>query len=136
MFGNNAIDGWFKYSRGERSSNFAYASLADVQNNVSSLGYPEDAIRYVKGMVEETIPTILPEQVSILRLDTDFYSSTKHALDYLYPLISTGGVSIFDDYGHFLGARKAVDEYMASLECKPMLSRLDYTGRLAIINGS
>ena len=55
-----------------------------------------------------------PERISLLRLDTDWYESTKLGLEVLYPRLSIGGVCILDDYGHWLGARQAVDEYFAA----------------------
>ena len=67
--------------------------------------------RPIKGKVEETIPKHIPEQISLLRLDTDFYESTKHELIHLYPRLSKYGILIVDDYGHWSGAKKAVDEY-------------------------
>jgi hypothetical protein len=106
------------------------ASLEDVQANMRSTGYPESRVTYVPGMVENTIPGTLPEQIALLRLDTDFYESTAHELQHLYPLLAPGGVLIVDDYGNWQGARKAVDEYFAD---EPLLfSRIDYTARQAI----
>lgn len=69
----------------------------------------------VKGPVEETLRVTknLPKQIAILRLDTDFYESTKAELEVLYPRLSPGGVLIVDDYGEWAGARRAVDEYFA-----------------------
>lgn len=72
-------------------------------------------LRTVKGPVEETLtdPGNLPERIAILRLDTDFYESTRAEMEVLYPRLSKGGVLIVDDYGEWAGARKAVDEYFA-----------------------
>lgn len=72
-------------------------------------------LRTVKGPVEETLGDLenLPERIAILRLDTDFYESTKAELEVLYPRLSKGGVLIVDDYGEWAGARKAVDEHFA-----------------------
>ena len=97
---------------------------------MASTGYPLDRITLCKGMVEDTLPSQAPNEISILRLDTDWYDSTKHELEVLYPRLSPGGVLIIDDYGYWAGARKAVDEYFS---LKPiMLMRLDNTGRIAI----
>jgi len=72
----------------------------------------------------------VPREIALLRLDTDWHSSTAHELEHLYPLVATGGVLIVDDYGHFQGARKAVDEYF---EHSPiLLTRVDYTGRVGL----
>jgi len=91
-------------------------------------------LRTIKGPVEETLarPENLPEQIALLRLDTDWYESTRHELEHLYPRLSPGGVLIIDDYGHWNGARQATDEYLAQLERPPFLTRIDYTVRLAI----
>jgi hypothetical protein len=106
------------------------ASLEDVQANMRSTGYPQERITYVRGMVEETIPETIPDQIALLRLDTDFYESTAHELEHLYPRLTPGGVLIVDDYGNWQGARKAVDEYFAA---EPLLfSRIDYTARQAV----
>ena len=82
--------------------------------------------------MEDTIPKNSPEKISILRLDTDWYESTKHELEYLFPRLSSGGILIIDDYGHFKGAKKAVDEYFTKNKIQYFLNRIDYTGRLIV----
>ena len=66
--------------------------------------------------MEETLKNgeNLPNKISILRLDTDFYESTKIELKYLYPLLVEGGILIIDDYGSWLGSKKATDEYFSN----------------------
>jgi hypothetical protein len=96
----------------ENSSRWAYATLAEVERAMYETGYDREKISFVKGKVEETIPDNAPQSISLLRLDTDWYESTRHELIHLYPRLSHGGVIIIDDYGHWLGARKAVDEYI------------------------
>ena len=68
----------------------------------------------------------------MLRLDTDWYESTKHELEHLFPLLSPGGALIIDDYGHWDGARRAVDEYFSASGRRVLLSRIDYTGRMTL----
>jgi O-methyltransferase len=111
---------------------WCYASLEDVIANVRTTGYPEDKVVFVKGRVEDTIPARIPEKLAILRLDTDWYESTAHELLHLYPRLTRHGVLIIDDYGHWQGARQAVDEYVAKLSAPLFLQRTDYTGRVAI----
>jgi hypothetical protein len=118
--------------RTDDTSNWCYASLADVQSNLDSVGYVKSKIRYVVGKVEETLPDHAPGEISILRLDTDWYESTKHELVYLYPRLVKGGVLIIDDYGHWQGARKAVDEYFFDNGISLLLNRIDYTGRIGV----
>jgi len=108
----------------------AYASLEQVTSNMASTGLPLDRIRFVKGPVEETIPRETPEAIAILRLDTDWYESTLHELIHLYPKVSPGGILIIDDYGHWQGARKAVDQYFKHAPL--FLNRIDYSARLAV----
>ena len=95
-------------------------------------GYPEERIHLVRGPVEETIPERSPGPLALLRLDTDWYESTRHELIHLYPLLSKGGVLILDDYGHWDGARKAADEYFGAEAAPLLLNRIDYAGRIAI----
>jgi O-methyltransferase len=108
------------------------AALDGVKEVIESTGYPGNKTHFVKGMVEETIPHFAPSKIALLRLDTDWYESTKHELEHLFPRLSKGGVLIIDDYGHWQGARKAVDEYFARNDIKILLNRIDYTGRIAV----
>lgn len=106
------------------------AYLPTVRANMESTGYPSDRVSYVCGLVEETIPATIPDQIALLRLDTDWYGSTAHELRHLYPLVASGGVLIVDDFGHFQGVRKAVEEYFA--ERPILMTRVDYTGRMGV----
>jgi O-methyltransferase len=134
VWGNRAIDGWRPHAKDERSSDWALATLEEVRANLGQTGYPQARLHYIKGMVEETIPAQAPQQIALLRLDTDWYASTRHELEHLFPRLMPHGVLIIDDYGHLKGARKAVDEYVAQLSVPLMLMRVDYTGRVAVKN--
>lgn len=109
-----------------------YASLEEVKRNLLSTGYPKKNLVFVKGKVEETIPEKSPKRIALLRLDTDWYESTAHEMKHLYPILVHGGVLIIDDYGHFAGAKEAIDNYMRKNNVKMMLSRVDYTGRIGL----
>lgn len=115
-----------------KGSGSCRGELGLVKSNMASTGYPGDQVHYVVGKVEDTIPGQIPSSISLLRLDTDWYESTKHELIHLYPLLSPGGIMILDDYGHWQGARKAIDEWLASQNPRPFLHRIDYTGRLIL----
>lgn len=119
-------------SSSRESDDWAIASLADVRAAVLGVGYPEERIHFVQGPVEETLPTQVPEEIALLRLDTDWYASTKHTLVHLYPQLSPGGVVIVDDYAYWQGARQAVDEYIAEHDLPLLLNRIDYTARIAV----
>jgi O-methyltransferase len=116
----------------DESSTWATASLSDVHSNLVGTGYPETNIRFIQGPVERTLPAAIPDRIALLRLDTDWYESTLHELEYLYPRLIAGGVLIIDDYGHWRGARQATDEYLSRLGKRPLLHRIDYSGRLLV----
>ena len=114
----------------------AESSLATVRRTMSRSGYPASRIHYIEGRVEETIPDRAPESIALLRLDTDWYLSTQHELQHLWPRLSVGGVLIVNDYGHWEGARQAVNEWLAARvaggEPELALELIDYTGRLLV----
>ena len=95
-------------------------------------GYPLDGFNLVEGDILQTLPEPAPKAIALLRLDTDWYESSRHELHHLYPRLETGGVLIIDDYGHRDGARQAVDEYFADAPVFPLLCRIDGAGRIAV----
>ena len=105
-------------------------SVEEVRRAMSLTGYDPGRIRFVKGEVEETLPERAPGEVALLRLDTDWYESTRHELETLYPRLVPGGVLVIDDYGHYEGARKAVDEYLA--DHRILLTPIDYAARIGV----
>jgi hypothetical protein len=116
----------------EGGTNWCRSELDEVRDNLYKTGYPKENFIFIKGKVEETIPKNQPEKIALLRLDTDWYESTKHELHQLYPALSEKGVLIIDDYGHWLGCKQAVDEYFSETKGSILLNRIDYTGRLLI----
>jgi O-methyltransferase len=122
-----------RYNISNDSSDWANCSLDKVQNNIfSNTVYNSNNFKFIKGKVEDTIPRHSPNKIALLRLDTDFYESTKHELIYLYPNLEINGVLIIDDYGLWEGSKKAVDEYFSERKTKIFLSRIDYACRSAI----
>ena len=115
------------------AEHFGPASFTEesVRQTILATGYPEARVHFVRGRVEDTLPGQAPPVVGLLRLDTDWYESTAHELSHLYPRLSPGGVLVIDDYGHWQGCRRAVDEYFAGRE-PLLLQRVDYTCRVAV----
>lgn len=111
--------------RGEPSRGPSYESFfgAVIENFERTCG--RGGVEFYVGEVERTLPRFPPPPISLLRLDTDFYASTKVELEILYPALSPGGVLIIDDYGYYDGARRATDEYLASCQRTPLLNRID-----------
>jgi O-methyltransferase len=106
------------------------ASIEDVEANLSRTGYAREHLVFVKGDVAVTLKETAPERIALLRLDTDWYESTKAELEILYPKLVPGGVCILDDYGHWKGARKAVDDYFEEIGARPLLMPIDFSGRI------
>jgi len=116
----------------EKNTKWCYADVEDVQNNMGKTGYPVQKIKYIKGKVEDTLPLFEEKELALLRLDTDWYESTLIEMKVLYPMLVSKGVLIIDDYGHWAGAKKAIDEYIEEYNLALFLSRIDYTGRCAV----
>lgn len=108
------------------------APLERVKEVLYATGYPKEKIHFVEGRVEDTIPAYAPESIALLRLDTDWYESTRHELIHLFPLLIRAGVLIIDDYGHWQGSRKACDEYFEQNSIPILLNRIDAGGRVAV----
>ena len=130
LWGGRAIDQWQSVRTSDESSDWAKVSTDEVRANMALTGYPMDKVRLVKGMVEKTAAANAPAALSLLRLDTDWYASAKVGLETFWPRLATGGVLIIDDYGHYRGQRKAVDEYFAGHP--ELLHRVDYGCRAIV----
>ena len=117
---------------GADRADWCVATLAEVKASMSKTGYDNALVRYVKGKVEDTIPNVVPDQIAPLRLDTDWYESTRHELIHLYPRLVVGGALIIDDYFGWQGQRKAVDEWLAKHRPRLYLHRIDRSARIAI----
>ena len=135
-FAEPALRTWESTPAGSMPWQWAFdAEIYDldfVKRVMKQSGYPEERVHFVQGPVEETIPGTLPDRIAVLRLDTDWYESTLHELRHMYPVMSAGAVLIIDDYGHWDGARRAVEEYFSTVEHPIMLARTDYSGRLGV----
>ena len=116
------------------SRTWAIASLDDVRDGFSSLDDPRELVHFVEGKVEDTIPGQAPQEIAILRLDTDWYESTRHELTHLYQRLVPGGVLIIDDYGTWKGSKDATDEFVAETG-EPLLFVRTGRGRAAVKPG-
>lgn len=132
--GTEQISRWEMNQRSDHNE-WCYAPIDEVKANLAATGYPEERLVWVKGVVEETIPTIAPERIALLRLDTDWYRSTYHELTHLYPRLQPGGMLIVDDYGAYDGARLATDQYFNEKGRRPFFNRIDTAARIAVKPG-
>ncbi|MDA3941422.1 MAG: class I SAM-dependent methyltransferase [Spirochaetia bacterium] len=129
--GRSVLEKWEEDKTGNKNNFGSWAvGMEEVKVNISKSNYPENNLIFIPGDVAQTLKEKKPQKISLLRLDTDWYASTVEELETLYPLLVDKGVLIIDDYGHFDGARKAVDEYFENRSI--LLNRIDYTGRVGI----
>ncbi len=122
---------WRKKESGD-VNRWCYAPVEEVKANMALTGYPPEKIRFVEGMVEQTLPESRPKKISLLRLDTDWYESTRCEMIYLFPVLEKAGVLILDDYGIWQGSKNAVDEYVEQNNIKILLNRIDKNGAIAV----
>ena len=125
--GNRALDTWKTITLKGEKWGFG-GDINSVNQLMLSTKYPKEKIFITKGKVENTIPNVIPKKISLLRLDTDFYKSTLHELNHLFPILVLGGILVIDDYGYYLGSRKATDEYFKKNKIKMLLSRINNLG--------
>lgn len=102
-----------------KKGDFSNSSLEAVKNVFAGTSN----VYFHAGMVEDTLRVSPIEKVSFVHIDLDIHSAIKAATEYLWPMLSPGGVLVFDDYGYPTcpGARKAVDDFFAELPEKPFL---------------
>ena len=125
-YGEAAVLSWRKHRRRSKRDSWIEHDLEEVRANLLMTGYPEARLHFVKGMVEQTLATAAPEgAIALLRLDTDWYSSTRAELDHLFPKLVRGGIMIIDDYFRWTGARKAVDDYVTEHNVPIFWARID-----------
>jgi O-methyltransferase len=134
--GNDAASLMEQNIGNKEESVWCLASIEDVKRNLLLTSFQPANLVFVKGKVEETLPKAGMDRIALLRLDTDWYDSTRHELIHLYPMLVVNGVLIIDDYGHWAGCRKAVDEYFREHKIDLLFNRIDYTGRLCIKTSS
>ncbi len=106
-------------------------TLEEVQDLFTQLQI-RDQVHFVKGLFQETLPTVAVPQIALLHIDGDWYESVKACLDNLYDKVSPGGVIQFDDYGYWKGTCKAVDEFLEARGIRASLKKLDYSGRMLV----
>ena len=127
-----AVSRYLSY-QGINHNEWCYTSLQQVAKNFEKKGLLKENIHFVQGDVASTLTkTLLLEKISVLRLDTDWYDSTKIELEVLYPKLSIGGILVIDDYGSWQGCKTAVDEYFVKIGQRPYLESSGTTARVGV----
>ncbi len=106
---------------------FIAVSQEDVEGNFKKYGLLDDQVVFLKGWFKDTLPTAPIENIAVMRLDGDMYSSTIDALNSLYPKLSSGGFCIIDDYA-LKGCKQAVSDYRAEHGITAPIVTIDWTG--------
>ena len=107
------------------------AAVEEVESSFQKLGIAS-TVTIVPGLFQNTLPKWGTCPIALLHVDGDWYESVRATLDNLYDHVSTCGIIQFDDYGHWAGARRAVDEFMKSRDIKQPLRYIDFAGRQLI----
>jgi O-methyltransferase len=131
LFGKEqlALSYWKNKNGSKSGSDWVNITLELVKANLGSTNYPMERIQFVEGDVLETLDRELPKKVALMRLDTDWYNSTRKEMSTLYPKLSLGGVCIIDDYGCWAGSKRAVDEFLSLHLPRPLMNVTDWTTR-------
>lgn len=134
VFGKPALR---KYERRMKDGQCTWHNYprADVERNLARTGYPAAALRFIEGLVQDTLPGNDSDSIALLRLDTNLYESTKVEMALLYPKLAPGGVLLIDDYYRWLGQRKAIDEYLAAQGTVLLFVRMDDHSAMAVKPG-
>lgn len=114
-------------------SDWCYSPLEEVKCNVEAAGYPPAKVHYVKGKVEDTLPQQALGPIALLRLDTDWYASTRAEMELLYPALVSGGILILDDYYTWQGSKQAFDEYALRHKLRLFLTPLGGGGAVLAV---
>ena len=135
MSKENVHNEWKSKIVNETTNNWCYTPLEIVKNRLNSKGYPENKLHYIVGDVMETLKNKknIPEKIAVLRLDTDWYESSKYELEQMYDNVVCGGVIIFDDYYHWEGQRKATDDFFKKINMNYQFININNGKTAAII---
>ncbi|MHA1966370.1 MAG: TylF/MycF/NovP-related O-methyltransferase [Candidatus Hodarchaeales archaeon] len=127
------LDSWEGMPKITKEDNQAYknyegvswATMNDVYDTFKSINAPSDNLELIKGYCEETIPKNISilNNIDILRIDIDWYKGTKYCLENLYNNVNPGGLIIIDDYHWNVGCKQAVDDFLQSIDNKPIIHK-------------
>ena len=124
-------DGRYQQDQGDihwKSNPVLGISLEQVKANFARYGLLDDQVRFLPGWFKDTLPAAPIQQLAILRLDGDMYSSTMDALQALYSKLSPGGFLIVDDYSSTPVCRQAVDDFRAKHQVTEPIQKIDWAG--------
>jgi hypothetical protein len=117
----------FKSAAMTKYYNRLAVGLDEVKRNFEAYRMLDDQVRFLKGWFKDTLPAAPIGAIAVLRLDGDYYESTRDALTTLYDKVSAGGYIVIDDYGERMWTycQKAVDEFRVERGISDVLVRVD-----------
>lgn len=130
------VQEYFDERQQDGYNTWCYVGLPQIHQRMVSTRYDLSKIHYIVGDVRKTLQDEQnrpPAPIAILRLDTDFYDSSKIELETLYDRVVGGGIIIFDDYHHWDGQRRATDEFFKERGLTPKIVNLGNKQAAAMI---
>lgn len=122
--------------RAAKGDSWKPATAEDVAENLVSMGIPKSGFHLLEGPAEQLESCQLPNPISVLRVDVDWYEPTLATLVAAQPLLAEGAVIIFDDYGAWQGAKLAVDEFLGERGGNIPMFPIDASARFVVWPGS
>jgi len=101
-------------------------SLEEVRENFRRYDLLDEGVQFLPGWFRDSLSHAPVEQIALLRLDGDLYSSTRETLDALYSRVAPSGFVVVDDYFHLPSCTRAVDEFRAAWRIEAPIVRGDW----------
>jgi len=126
---------WSNYKINDNVNGWCYTPLEHVKNRLKNTGYNECSLHYIVGDVMETLKdkNNIPSKIAMLRLDTDWYESSKYELEQMYNNVVVGGIIIFDDYYHWNGQQLATNDFFKEINVEYTFINIGNNKTAAII---
>ena len=105
---------------------FMLASQREVTDNFIAFDLLDDRVRFLPGLFADTLPDAAIDQIAMLRMDGDLYTSTLDVLTALYDRVVPGGYVIVDDYA-LAPCRQAIEEFRATRGITDPIERINWT---------
>ena len=102
--------------------------LEEVKANFDRYGLMDEQVMFIKGLFQETLPSLNAGPFALIRIDGDLYESTLIALKTLYPKLSPRGFVIIDDFGAMPACQAAVTDFRAAMGIEAPMHKIDWTG--------
>lgn len=126
--GKEFAQGRLKETKMYQGLGIGYSTADQVKELLNCICYSAGSVFVHPGWFQDTLPTVKKRvgEIAILRLDADWYESTKVCLEALYDNVVPGGIIIIDDFFSYDGCRKAVEEFLKVNKINIIMERIDH----------